>query len=490
MEKKPAVYREKIGVNTMGKRAVRGAFVLTARKFFLQAIGYLGSIFLARILTPEIFGIFAIVSFVITFFSFFADAGLGAALIQKKEKLSQKDLRLAFTLQQGLVFILIIIIFLVSPSIVRHYNLSNESSWLIRVFSISLFLTSLKTIPLILLERKLRFDKAVIPEIVEVISFQILAVGLAYMGFGVWSFIIALLARTFLGVVVLYLISPFKLGFYWNTEKAKNLLSFGIPYQANGLISMVKDAVMPVFVGSVSGAAAVGYLNWAYTFSKIPILLMSDIFRISFPGFSRIQDNKALLSKALNKTLKYTNMFLFPAVFLLIATAEKIVHFVFTDKWQPGLPSFYIHSAGVLVVGIANTFMNALWACHKVKVATKLMIVYTVINWATSVPLVYLLGFNGAMIGSIIVLFVSLPLNTYYIKKITKVSILDNIWPSFISGFLAGLVVYLVGLKWITGIFSLLFILFMGGLLYIFLLYIFEGKRLIDEVKWIIAKIK
>ncbi|MFC1711847.1 lipopolysaccharide biosynthesis protein [Patescibacteria group bacterium] len=490
MEQKDSNFVDKDKIQIMGKRAVRGTFVLTIRKFFLQAVSYLGSIFLARILAPEIFGIFAIVSFVITFFSFFADAGLGAALIQKKEKLKPNDLKLAFTLQQGLVSILVLLIFLIAPSIVNHYNLSKEAVWLIRVFSLSLFLTSLKTVPLILLERKLRFNKVVIPEIIEVISFQIIAVGLAFLNFSVWSFIIALLVRTTLGVIVLYLISPFKIGFYWDSKKAKSLLSFGIPYQANGFIAMVKDAVMPIFVGSVAGAAALGYLNWAYTFSKIPILLMSDIFRVSFPGFSRIQDNKDLLTKALNKTLKYTNMFLFPSVFLLMATAEKIIHYVFTDKWLPGLPAFYIHSVGILVVGIANTFMNALWACRKVKIATKLMIIYTIVNWATSVPLVYLMGFNGAMVGSVIVLLISLPLNTYYIKKIANVSILENTWPPLLAGLLAGLIVFGLSPYLIKNLVSLILVLLLGGLLYLLFLFVFEGKKLLKELNWLLNKIK
>lgn len=490
MEQEVSGKRREIEVNTMGKRAVRGAFVLTGRKFLLQAISYLGSIFLARLLAPEIFGVFAIVSFVITFFSFFADAGLGAALIQKKEKLKASDLKLTFSLQQGLVLILTILIFLASPLIVKQFNLTSESVWLIRVFALSLFLTSLKTIPLILLERKLRFDKVILPEIVEVISFQLIAVLLAYLNFGVWSFIIALLIRTTLGVIVLYLISPWRPGLFWDFNKAKQLLHFGIPYQANGFIAMIKDAVMPIFVGLVAGATAVGYLNWAYTFSKIPILLMSDIFRITFPGFARIQDNKQLLSKAINKTLKYTNIFLFPAVFFLMATAREIVHYVFTDKWLPGLPAFYIHSVGILVVGVANTFMNALWACRKVKIATRLMIIYAITNWVTSVPLVYLFGFNGAMMGSVIVLFLSLPLNTYYIRKITKVSILENLVPAFISGLLSGLIVYFCTQKLVTNLISLITVFISGGFVYLIILYMIEGKKLVAEFKWIVSKLK
>ena len=79
-------------ISEISHRAVFGVIVLTLRKFALRAISYLGGIFLARLLAPEIFGIFAIISFVINFFAFFSDVGLGAALIQKKEELAKKDL--------------------------------------------------------------------------------------------------------------------------------------------------------------------------------------------------------------------------------------------------------------------------------------------------------------------------------------------------------------------------------------------------------------
>jgi len=480
---------EFIDEKTVGTRAVRGAFFLTGRKVILQAISYLGSIILARLLSPEIFGVFAIVSFVITFFSTFADAGLGAALIQKKGKLREKDLKTVFTLQQGLALILIILIFVFSPLIVKYYDLSRGNAWLLRAFSISLFLTSLKTIPLILLERTLRFGKVVIPEIIEVVSFQVSAVILAMLGFGVWSFIIAILLRTFLGVVSLYIICPWRPGFYWQPGKARKLFSFGIAYQANSFIAMVKDAVMPVFVGAVSGAAAVGFLNWANTFSKIPILLMSDIFRIIFPGFARIQDNKKLLKKGLEKTLKFTNMFLFPAVFILGATGRQIVEIVFTDKWLPGLPAFYIHLLGILVVGVANTFMNTFWSLGKVKLATRLMILYAVVNWLVSVPLVFLIGFNGAMVGSVVVLFLSLPLNTFYVKKIVKVEIFKNIWFSFTAALTAGGASYFMAKYFIYNLFSLFLVLAAGGLIYLLMLFILRGKDLLKEGRWIFERL-
>lgn len=483
---------QELELNTavISHRAVSGVLLLTARKFVLRAISYLGSIFLARLLLPEVFGIFAIVSFIITFFSFFSDVGLGAALIQKKDKLNKKDLAVTFTLQQILVVAVVIILFISAPFFSQKYNLGSQGIWLIRVFSLSLFFTSLKTIPSILLERKLKFDKLVIPEIVEVISFQILAVGLAWFGFGVWSFIIALLVRSFLGTAVLFIISPWMPAFVWDKQIAKNLISFGIPFQLNGFIATIKDAVMPIFVGAVSGASAVGYLNWALTFSKLPILFMSDVFRVTFPTYSRIQHDKALLKKAIEKTLRFTNLFLFPAVFLLAASGRQIVSIIFTDKWLPALPAFYIHLTGILIVGVTNTFMDTLWALGKTKIAVKLLILFTLINWLASVPLVYLIGFNGAMVGSVIVLYVSLPLTWFYIKKIVPVAVLSQLWSSFCASLLAGLIIWKLSGLITKNLFSLLLTLFLGGILYLLFLLLLDRGRLVADVKWFYKKFK
>src|SRR3990167_9065866 len=140
---------EELAVSEISQRAVSGVMVLTIRKFLLKAVNYLGSIILARLLLPEIFGVFAIVSFIITFFGFFSDVGLGAALIQKKDKLSPKDLAVTFTLQQILVVVVTGLIWLTAPFFANKYQLGLQGIWLLRIFSLSLFLTLLKTLPLV-----------------------------------------------------------------------------------------------------------------------------------------------------------------------------------------------------------------------------------------------------------------------------------------------------------------------------------------------------
>lgn len=488
-------------IEVLKKRAVRGSFILLARKFFLRFLSFLGSVLLARLLLPEIFGIFAIVSFIVTFFQNFADVGLGAALIQK-EKLEDKDLKTTFTLQQTLVLLVTLFIFFASPQIIFVYNkigllfgiekqtLNPNVIWFLRALSLSLFFISLKTIPTILLERRLKFNRLVIPEIIEVISFQIVAVGLAYLNFGVWSFIIAVLARSFLGTTSLYLLAPWQVGFAWDKKIIRRILTFGVPYQLNYFIAFIKDSVTPFLVGAVSGAASVGFLTWAFSFSKLPLEFLSDIFRITFPGFSRIKNDKILIKKAVEKALYFSNIILFGAVFILAGLAKPIIHLVYTDKWLPALPAFYIHSFGLLVFGINSTLINLFWSLKKLRYVLTIMIISTIVNWLASVPLLFLIGYNGVMVASSLVLFVTLFLVLYFVRQFLSVEIINNTKTSFFSGLLTFLLLFFILKPLINNLFCLLLSLVSGGLFYLGFIYIFGRKRFQEEARWIISKVK
>lgn len=472
-----------VNAQTLKARAVRGTFVLGIRKFALRGLSYVGFLVLARVLTPADFGTFAIVNFFITFLGFFSDIGLGAALIQK-EKVTDRALTTTFTLQQGLVTLLVIIAWITAPLAATFYKLSYAGVWLIRALSLSLFLTSLKTIPMILLERTLRFNRVVIPEVVEVVVYQVSVVVLALYGFGIWSFAWAILARGVLGVLAMYFVSPWMPRLTWDVDIAKRLIGFGLPYQSNYFIALIKDAVTPVFVGIVNGKAAVGYLNWAFTVSKAPIEIVSDIFRVTFPAYARLQHDSDLLRRAVETSLKYTNMILFPGIVLVVMFVAPINHLLFADKWTSALPAVYIHSVGLLAFGIISTATNALWAMGKVRDGMIFMVVATIINWVTSVPLVFMVGYNGAMLGSTLVLFVSFPLALSLLHKYVSIDVWGQTWPYALAALVVAGSLY----AWqasIVNIPLLFFWVILSGIIYLTMVLAIRRKDFIIDVLWV-----
>lgn len=473
-------------IDIIKKRAIGGVAALTMRRIVLKVISFSGEVILARLLTPEIFGIFTIVSFMVNFFGFFGDVGLGAALIQKKEKLTDDDLKTTFTIQQLLVGVITIVLFVTSPLLSRLYGGEESLSmtWLFRVMSLSLFISSFKVIPSILLERVLKFNLLIIPEILEVISFQVIAIGMALSGYGVWSFVYATIVSRVIGMLSLFILSPWRVTLGLDLRAAKELFRFGLPYQLIGIIGLMKDGVTPIFVGMLLGAQAVGYLNWATTFAFLPLMIIQVLNRITFPAFSRVQHDRILLKKGIEKAIKFTGIVFFPIAFISIGLAKPIVHYVYTDKWLSAMPAFYLTSISILfTTSISATFFNAYYAVGKSKLCLKLMILYLIVDWTFGVPFVLSYGYIGIAMARVVNAFVNLPLSIYLMNRIVKIDILKNISTPLLSASIMGIILYFAAPFVVTGIPSLALAVLVGVIIYTATLYIADISSIREDIR-------
>ena len=280
------------GFSILKKKSLTGIGTLLKRQIFVTGISFIGNVALARILAPQMFGIYAIVVFVVQFFSIFSDVGIGAALIQKREELTDEETSTLFWIQQILALAVVIATFVSSPLVIRIYpSLPSSAIWLVRGMAVTFLFTSFKTVPTILMERSIDFRKIAIVDIAEVAVFQVAAISLAIAGFGVWSFIIAALLRGLSGVILVYALYPWRPSLICHFGAAKELIRFGIPYQGSAILSFLKDAVTPLFVGAYVGAAGVGYVNFAREFAFMPLVLSQSFGKVAFPVFSACSTN-------------------------------------------------------------------------------------------------------------------------------------------------------------------------------------------------------
>ena len=148
-----------VDIAIIKKRSIRGIFALTYRTLAVQVLGFAANFILTIFLSPSVFGVYFVVSAAIAFLSYFSDIGLAAALIQKKDEISDDDLKTTFTIQQILVVLVVLISLLASGFIKSFYSLDSSGIFLFQALVIAFFLSSLKTIPSIILERKLEFIK-------------------------------------------------------------------------------------------------------------------------------------------------------------------------------------------------------------------------------------------------------------------------------------------------------------------------------------------
>lgn len=469
------------------KRAIAGVVTFTLRTFFIQIFTYVAIFVLTIILDEPTYGIYVFVSALINILVYFSDIGLAAALIQKKEDLNQKDLSTTFTIQQTIVVTLVLLGLFFSKTIADFYNLDNQGLWLIRVLIFSLLLSSLKTIPSIILERKLSFTKLVIPQIAESVVFYTTAVVLAVLGFGISSFTWAVLARSIVGLTLIYILSPWKPAFGLDKSIAKGLTAFGIPFQLNSIIALLKDDLLVVILGKILTFGQIGYIGWSQKFAYLPLrFFMDSVNKVTFPAYSRLHEHKAQLGKAIEKSLFFVTYLVYPSVFGIIAIAPKLVEVIPKyQKWEPALPLLYLFAVNSIFSAISTTFTNALFAAGRPKIVLNLMIFWTASTWILTIPLVLNFGFIGVGFASAIVASTSL-ITIYFIKKEIPVSVGRSIFGPLLISVVMFLLIRSIQQNIAQGIFSLILIIFFGAAIYFIISFAIFRKHLLEDAKMII----
>lgn len=476
---------------TIKKRSVAGVVALTSRTFFLQIINFASMFLLTVFLAPEIFGIFFVVTAVVSFLNYFSDIGLAAALIQKKEELTQEDLKTTFTIQQGLVILLVILAFLGSSWFAGFYGLSPAGLLLFKALVISFFLSSLKTIPSVLLERKLDFNRLVIPQIGETILFNLVVVFLAWKGAGITSFTWAVLVRGVAGLILIYLLSPWMPGLAFNRASAKKLLSFGIPFQANSLLALVKDDLLTVFLGKVLPFAQVGFIGWAQKWANMPLrFIMDSVIKVTFPAYSRLQDNLSALRAGIEKGLFAVCFFTFPALTGLALLASSLVQFLPRYmKWQPALLALYFFCLQAAFACVSTTLTNTLNATGRIKTTLKLMIGWTALTWILTPIFIYLWGYSGVALAAFLVsTTVFLPI--WLVKKIVGYNLWENVGKPLLGALIMGIVLYLAIPLVVKGLLGIGLIIILGVIIYSVIMLLLAKEKILEAANLALGAIR
>lgn len=468
-----------IDIGQIKHRAVKGVAALVSRTFIVQLISFAATLGLTIFLDPSVYGVFFLVSAVVNFLAYFSDIGLAAALVQKKEKVTNADLATTFTVQQGIVITLLILLFSLSPFIRDSFQLTSAGVYLMWSLAISLFLSSLKTIPSILLERELQFNKLVIPQIAETIVFNLVAVFFAWRGLGITAFTLAVLARGLTGLVLVYLIFPWRPRFGFSKDSLKNLLKFGLPFQANTFLAVIKDDGMTVVLGKLVGADGLGYLGWASRWAGLPLrIFMDNVTKVAFPAFSRLQHDKERLAKAIEMSLKYLTLSTFPILIGMAVLANPLVHIIPRYlKWLPALIPLYFYIYNSAWACVSTSLTNTLNALGKIKTTFKLMVMWVVLTWLFMPILGWYRGYLGVSLAVGLIATSSL-VTIIAVRKHIRFSISAAFKTSIISSLV--MLFYLLALsRFATNIYMIGVLAVTSCLIYFFSVYLLEGKQFI-----------
>lgn len=473
-----------ISLEVVKQRAVKGVTALTGRHFLLYGVSFIAQALLGAFLSPEQWGVFGLVSAAVNFLVYFSDVGLAAALIQNKDKITERDLKTTFTVQQVLVISLLVILYLISPSIQNSYNLSDAGLYLLYALGISFFLSSLKTIPSVLLEREIKFEKLAAAGILENLVYNGVLVYFAWQGYGVMSFTWAVLARGIVGLIVMYVLRPWKPGYAFSRDSLKKLLKFGLPYQVNTFIAVLKDDGLYLLLTKIIGLEAMGLFVWAKKWADMPLrLFMDHVTKVTFPAFARMQNDKKQLSNSITRSLFFITFLVFPTVVGLILLSPVLVRVIPRyEKWIPALIPLALLGVNSMIASFTTQLTNVLDSIGKILLKSKFLIMWTVLTLVLVPLMATLYGLIGAALGYLLVGFSSF-IPIYVIKRTVDFSFTKGVVKNAIAVSIMGIVVWFARSLMQYTFSSVVLLTVIGGVTYLISAYLLVGNDLINDAK-------
>src|SRR3989344_1149172 len=477
-------------LDLIARKSVTSFVSLTSRTFLVQLLGVLASFILTIYLNPSDFGVFFIVSSLVVFLNYFSDIGLAASLIQKKEEPTLHEFQTTFTIQQILVLTIVIPAFLLSGKAAEFFNIEGVGIYLFYAFLISFVLSSLKTIPTVMLERKLDFHKLVIPQIAENVIYNLALIIFAVKGYGITSFTIAVFLRSIVGLIAIYIIAPWKIGFALDLKVFKNLISFGFPYQVNGLLALIKDDLINIYIGRVLPLAQVGYIGFAQKWAYLPLrLVMDNVIKIMFPSLSRLQHDKEALKTVIEKSLLMISLFIFPTAIGFITLSPYFIEFIPSySKWEPALLSLTFFSLNTVFGSLSTPITNALYAIGRIRITVIFMSVWTILIWILTPLFIKLMGYNGVAIASFLVAVSTLSIY-FAAKKYVDFSFIKPIIKPFISAILMAIFI-LVAREFISSLATLAILIVLSAAVYFLVLFVIMKKELMGAVRLVLISFR
>lgn len=472
------------------KKSVSGVISYFFRTAFLQTIGLVAAFILSAFFSPSDFGVYGFVTQIIGLLIFFSDIGLAAALVQQKEDPDNHSYRVAFTLQWFLSWLIVgVILLLLSFGFIQQ-KVGDAGVWVLLSLAISFPLATLKTVSSIRLERKLLFQKLVLPQIFEQLVFYSLLIVLAWRGMGVMAYAYAIIARSVVGVIAMWLIEPWQgIGFMWNNKILKSMLNFGLKFQLNDFLARIKDQLFYLGLGVFLPLDQFGYIQWSKNWSMYPYnLTVQNVMAITFPTYSRLQHRQDLLKKAIEKSIFFISLAIFPiligmSVFIWPLT-QVIEEYA---KWEPAIFSFIMFALSIGWAALTTPLVNTLNAIGHINQTLKLMIMWTTLTWILTPIFIWLLGFNGVALAAFIISFTSL-FSIKMVKKYLPVEVLPQIKE---AGFGAVLMVTvgLLGLNyWSISLKHLLLGMLVSSLAYLIGIFVVGRKKIVFEFKNLLKK--
>lgn len=436
---------------SLKQQALRGVFWTYLQQFGSQGIGFFISLILARLLLPEEFGIIALLTVFIALSNTLINSGLSQALIQQKE-VDELDYASVFYFNLLLATVVYGLLFMSAPWIAVFYQ-EPELVKLTRVLGLGLFLGTLGIIQSTRLTRELDFKTQLVVALPAQLLAGLAGVWLAYRGFSYWSLVAQQLLALGLSSAMLWWHSGWIPGRQFSWQRLLSLYRFGSRLMLSGVLNTIFENLYTVLIGRFFSTAEVGFYSRAYTMKQLPVSSISTALnRVTFPVFSRIQDDNARLRDAYRKIMEQVLFWVAPLLIGAGILGEPLFRFLFTEKWLPAVPMFQVLCIAGIMFPLNAYNLNILNVKGRSDLFLRLEVIKKVLvtlSLLASVPY----GVMAMLYAQAVVSVLAFGINSFYSGRFIQYSMwaqVRDLLPILLNALAMGLVVWGLYQYWPT----------------------------------------
>jgi O-antigen/teichoic acid export membrane protein len=354
-------------VASLKEKSISGVIWDLVGRLALQGIGFFISIILARILSPDDFGLIAIIAVFINLASTFLDFGFSTALVQRKD-VNETHYGTVFYLNVFIGTLLAIITFFSAPFFAAFYSKPILTD-LLRVMSISFFVNAFGNVWRAYLRREMNFKATSVSSIIGSFLSGIVAISMAFAGFGVWCLVILSISGQLFSTLVLFIGWKVPTHMKFNFSALKDLWGFSSKMFFSGLLDSIFFNFDALIIGKTSSTASLGYYyraksleNFSFRYTAITLT------NVLLPGLSSIQNDTETLKNVVIKIFKILSIISFFGCGVLLISARELIILLFSNKWEPSVLMFQILIVGAIAAQIFSLVYNVLLGTGHVKI--------------------------------------------------------------------------------------------------------------------------
>lgn len=315
-------------------KSVGWGFIETLSTYVVR---FVIGIILARLLTPNDYGLIGMVTVFLTVSDTIINSGFGQAYVQKKDA-DDLDADTVFFINFGISIILYAGFWIIAPYIALFFRQEILTS-IIRVLFIILIINSFNVIQLSIIQKELLFRKRAILTFICAVISGAMGIICAYRGLGVWSLVIQQILNRILLCFLYYIKSTWRLRFRFSLIRAKTMFSFGGWILLSNLIISLFSQFYKFFIGKWFNSVILGLYERANQFESLISQNIVTIFgQVAFPVFSKIQGNYNEIKSHTLNFIKYSSFIIYPMLAILFISSKPIIIILLTDKWIDCVP--------------------------------------------------------------------------------------------------------------------------------------------------------